>query len=100
MAQRPSEFFTSISPGTSGIVQSLGFPAGFLTLRNDAARSIWVQMSSAGTVSSSAGSGYEIKSSELYGPLLPVPGITFLSLYSTAASAIRIHALGPMVTTS
>ena len=71
---------------------ALGFEAASLWVRNDAARSVYLNLGSTGAASTSAVS-LEIKSSESWGPFA-VPKLSGFSAISTEAAPFRVVASG------
>lgn len=82
----------SVAASTSPPGLVFGFNANRLMVRNDAPVSIWMRFDG-GLATTDAGVAWEIKSSELFGPV-DVIRSGGLSLYSTAAASCRVLAWG------
>jgi hypothetical protein len=89
----PLSFLRTVTAGTSGVDVTFGFGAETLWLRNDDARSVYLNLASSAAASSSGGTYLELKSSESLGPFDCFPLAAF-NAYSTTTTIFRVVARG------
>ena len=88
----PSQFNQTVNFSSTGADVDFGFPAGYLRLRNDASKSIYVRLDS---TTGATTSGYEVASSdalEWYSPGVGCSGLSFVA--TSSGGNLRIGAWG------